>query len=123
MAAPPPHYIYNAVKAVLFSRSACFCRKSSPLLPQKRLVFMAEAARFHAKGTLPGAGCVPFLCCRNAKGSVFYGQQEIVFLAFLHEQVFSVYQVGGLYLAVEGGQFLLVEAHSAALHQLAHLAF
>ena len=50
------------------------------------------------------------------------GDQIIVFLATLYEQVLAVDEVIGCDHLVECGKFLLVERYAAALYELAHLA-
>ena len=49
-------------------------------------------------------------------------QQKIVFLATLHQQIFSIQQVGFGDDLIEGRQFLLIQGNTTALCCLAHLA-
>lgn len=50
------------------------------------------------------------------------GDQIIVFLATLYEQVLAVDEVIGCDHLVECGKFLLVQRYATALYELAHLA-
>ena len=61
---------------------------------------------------------VTFLFCFLLLGD----EQEVVFLAALHEEVLATEEVGGSDHLVESGQFFFVEADAAALCGLAHLA-
>lgn len=54
---------------------------------------------------------------------LFYSDEIIVLLALLYEQVLTVDEVVACDDLVEGGEFLLVEAHAVAFGHLAHLTF
>ena len=58
----------------------------------------------------------------EASAILFGDDQIVIFLSALHEEVFAGYEVGFLDGAVELGELFLIEAHAAALHELAHLA-
>ena len=53
----------------------------------------------------------------------FYGDEIMVLLALLYEQILTVDEVVACDDLVEGGEFLLVEAHAVAFGHLAHLTF
>ena len=54
---------------------------------------------------------------------LLYGDEIVVLLATLNEQVLAVDKVVGSNHAVEGSELLLVERHAATLNELAHLPF
>ena len=60
--------------------------------------------------------CAYFTVC------LLHGDEEVVFLSFLQEEVLPVYEVFRRNLLVESRELLLVEAYAAAFDQLAHLA-
>ena len=49
--------------------------------------------------------------------------EEVVFLAFLHQQIFTIDKVVGRYNVVKSRQFFLVHTYATAFNQLAHFAF
>ena len=58
---------------------------------------------------------------RMMVGGLFHGDQEIILLALLHEQVFAVDEVFGCDGLVERADLFLVQADAAALYELAHV--
>ena len=68
------------------------------------------------------------LCLKAAKKEcpcsrhLSHGDEIIVFLATLHEQILACYEVFLCHHTVKCRQLLLVERHATALHELAHLA-
>ena len=54
---------------------------------------------------------------------LFNRNQEVVFLAFLYQQVFPREQVVARYDSIGGGHFFFVQRNTAALNQFAGLAF
>ena len=69
---------------------------------------------------------LPALCSVLSAGlqsriPLLHGDEVIVLLSALDEEVFAVDKVVGCHGTVERGEFLLVERHTTALYELAHL--